>query len=215
MNCTNKIFLLDFDGTLVDSMPYFVGLMLKILDENNIKYGDDIVKIITPLGYRGTAEYFKTLGIEKSVEEMMADMQKYAHEGYTYKIGPKENVIKTLNELKKGGARLNILTASPHSALDPCLVRLGIFDLFDNVWSSDDFGTTKSDPLIYRLAAERIGVDIGEIIFVDDNVNAVRTAKESGMISYGIYDKTSEDYAEEMIKVSDRYVRDFSELLTV
>ena len=36
------VYLFDFDGTLVDSMPYFVGLMLRILDENNIKYESDM-----------------------------------------------------------------------------------------------------------------------------------------------------------------------------
>ena len=46
-----KTYLFDFDGTLVDSMPTYVSVMLRILDENNIKYSSDIVKIITPLGY--------------------------------------------------------------------------------------------------------------------------------------------------------------------
>ena len=56
-------YLFDFDGTLVNSMPSFVSVMLRILDENNIKYEDDIVKIITPLGYAVTAEYFKKIGV--------------------------------------------------------------------------------------------------------------------------------------------------------
>ena len=55
-------YLFDFDGTLVDSMPSYVSVMLRILDENGIEYEDDIVKIITPLGYAGTAEYFKKMG---------------------------------------------------------------------------------------------------------------------------------------------------------
>ena len=53
-----KTYLFDFDGTLVDSMPVYASLMIRILDENNVSYGDDIVKIITPLGFRGTAKYF-------------------------------------------------------------------------------------------------------------------------------------------------------------
>ena len=32
-----------------------------------------------------------------------------------------------------------------------------IFELFDNVWSCEDFGTTKADPRIYEMAAERMG----------------------------------------------------------
>ena len=42
----NKTFLFVFDGTLVDSMPTFIGVMLRTLDEYSIKYGEDIVKII-------------------------------------------------------------------------------------------------------------------------------------------------------------------------
>ena len=208
-----KTYLFDFDGTLVDSMTYFVNLMLRILDEKKIKYEKDIVKIITPLGYRGTAEYFRTLGVTETTEEIVAMMHSYATEAYTYKVMAKDTVIDTLRELKKRGAGLNILTASPHSALDPCLKRLGIYDWFDNVWSCDDFNTTKSNPDIYKLAAEQLYEAPENVIFVDDNVGAVKTAKTAGMTAYGIYDETSENYIDEMIKISDRYIKVFNELL--
>lgn len=206
-------YLFDFDGTLVDSMPTFVSVMLRILDEHGIKYGDDIVKIITPLGYGGTAEYYRTLGIEKSVDELVEMMNEYARYEYENNIPAKESVIATLKEMKKRGFSLNVLTASPHIALDPCLKRLGIFEIFDNVWSCDDFCTTKADPEIYKMAAERIGMPPEDVIFVDDNINAVKTAKSAGMISVGIFDRSSEDYAEEFKREADGYVRLFSELL--
>jgi len=210
---TSKTYLFDFDGTLVDSMPTFIGLMLRILDENGIKYEKDIVKIITPLGFAGTAEYFRKLGIQLSRDELISLMNEYAIEAYTYRIPAKAGVIDTLLELKARGAELNVLTASPHITLDPCLKRLGIWELFSNVWSCDDFKTTKADPKIYELAAERLGRSVGEVIFVDDNVGAVRTAKSAGMISYGIYDDSSEDYIEDMKQISDRYVECFKDLL--
>ena len=40
------VYLFDFDGTLVDSMPNFSKTMTRILDESVIEYGKDIVKII-------------------------------------------------------------------------------------------------------------------------------------------------------------------------
>ena len=46
-----KTYLFDFDGTLVDSMPTYGAVMKRILDENRVSYGDDIIKIITPLGF--------------------------------------------------------------------------------------------------------------------------------------------------------------------
>lgn len=205
-------YLFDFDGTLVDSMPAYVSLMLRILDENNITYGDDIVKIITPLGYKGTAEYFIKLGVSKTCEELIDLMNQYAYNEYLTNIPAKENVIDVLRKLKENGADLNVLTASPHRVLDPCLKRLGIYDLFTNVWSCEDFFTTKSDPEIYVKAAEKIGKSIDEILFLDDNYNADKTAKSAGMAVCGVYDKSSEEYTEDIKAVSDYYIKDFSEL---
>lgn len=209
----NKTYLFDFDGTLVDSMPAFISVMLRILDENNIKYEDDIIKIITPLGYAGTAKYFIELGVNMSEDELMALMNNYIYDEYKYNIPAKKNVKEVLEKLKESGANLNILTASPHVVLDPCLQRLGIYDLFTNVWSCDDFGTTKADPEIYKMAAEKIGEPVENVLFLDDNYNADKTAKSSGVKVCGVYDDSSKDYVDEIKQVCDYYIYDFSELM--
>ena len=96
-----KSYLFDFDGTLVDSMPTFASVMTRILDENGIKYPKDIVKIITPLGYKGTAKYFKEeLGISLSEEESLGFMLKYMQDEYTYRVPAKDGVIETLLGVK-------------------------------------------------------------------------------------------------------------------
>ena len=206
-------YFFDFDGTLVDSMPTYAALMLRILDENNVGYEENVIKIITPLGFVGTAKYFIGLGLKKSEEELVALMNEYAIDAYTHRIPAKSNVIDTLNQLKAAGHSLNVLTASPHDTLDPCLKRLGIFDIFDNVWSCNDFATTKADPEIYRMAASRLGRDVSEVIFLDDNFNADKTAKEAGMVVYGVYDDSSAEYVDEMKSITDKYIYDFKELL--
>lgn len=208
-----KAFLFDFDGTLVDSMPSFIRMMKSILDESGIKYADDTVKIITPLGYGGSAEHFISIGMKSSKEELVAKMNERAKEDYDSKIEAKKNVLTALSVLKERGHSLNVLTASPHSMLDPCLKRNGLFELFDNVWSCEDFGTTKSDPEIYRAAAKRIGVDVKDVVFLDDNIFADKTAKEAGAYVIGVYDASSADYESEMKEVCDRYIYDFSELI--
>jgi HAD superfamily hydrolase (TIGR01509 family) len=210
-----KTYLFDFDGTLVDSMPIFGAVMVRILDERGISHGDDTVKIITPLGYRGTAEYFRTLGVKESVDELMDIMNHYARIEYETNIPAKRGVAEALREMKNSGYSLNVLTASPHIALDPCLRRLGLFELFDNVWSCDDFNTTKADPDIYKMAAGRIGARVGDVIFVDDNINAVKTAKLAGMVSVGIFDESGADFAEEFKATADAYVMTFEELLNI
>lgn len=208
-------YLFDFDGTLVDSMPAYISVMLRILDENHVTYGDDIVKIITPLGYAGTARYFIELGLAMEEEELIRLMNTYALNEYKYNIMAKKNVVSVLKQLKAEGASLNVLTASPHSMLDVCLKRLGIFELFENVWSCEDFQTTKANPEIYKMAAEKLGKPIDEILFLDDNFNADVAAKQSGIKVCGVFDASSEEYTEEIKKISDHYIYDFSELLTM
>ena len=208
-----KRYLFDFDGTLVDSMPTFVSVMLRILDENGIEYGSDIVKIITPLGYNATADYFITLGVNLEKEQIISKMHEYATVDYRDSILAKNNVIEVLNALKARGDDLNVLTASPHEMLDPCLKRLGIYGVFTNVWSCADFNTSKSDPDIYRKAADKMGCKVSDIIFLDDNLNADKTAKTAGMQVYGVYDESSAEYEHEIRNVCDRYITDFSELL--
>ena len=208
-----KHYLFDFDGTLVDSMPTYAGVMLRILDEHGVPYGEDIIKIITPLGIPNTALYFMEMGLPKTQQEIVDLMIGYMVEEYTHRVPAKADVIESLRVLKAQGAGLHVLTASPHDTLDPCLKRLGIYDLFDHVWSCNDFGTTKADPAIYRMAAERIGAPVQDVIFLDDNYNADKTAKQAGMQVYGVYDPSSAEYEREIRGITDRYIYSFKELL--
>ena len=209
-------YLFDFDGTLVDSMPTYVSAMLRILDENGVSYGEDIIKIITPLGVNGTAEYYiRELGISMPKDQLILTMKEYMLDAYRYTIPAKANVISVLKELKNRGASLNVLTASPHITLDACLKRLGIWELFDHVWSCDDFHTTKADPKIYEMAARRMNTTVDKVLFLDDNLNADITAKSAGMLVCGVYDPSSEDYTQQIKAATDYYIYDFTELLNL
>ena len=209
-----KTYLFDFDGTLVDSMPAFVSGVLKVLDDNSIKYSDDIVKTITPLGLLGTANYFKKeFNLDYTTEEIIELFKQNMLGEYFYNIPAKKNVVKTLKALKERGDSLNVLTASPHVTLDACLKRLELYNLFDNVWSCDDFSTTKANPKIYEQVAEKLGKKTNEILFLDDNIFANQTAKSANMLSCGVYDDSSSDMVEEMKKTCDFYIFDFTKLL--
>ena len=210
----NTFYLFDFDGTLVDSMPTFVSAMLRILDENHISYPKDITKTITPLGLNGTADYYiNTMGVRMSKERLMSVMGEYMLDAYYHTIPAKSNVIPVLQELKRRGASLNVLTASPHLTLDACLKRLGMWDLFDNIWSCDDFQTTKADPQIYVSVAQRLHTTVDNVLFLDDNLDADTVAKSAGMLVCGVYDDSSKDYVEKIQKITDYYIYDFEELL--
>ncbi len=211
-----KKLVFDFDGTLVDSMREWSRKMTAILEQNNIPYPANIIEIVTPLGDKGTAKYFiEELGLQKNIEEIVADMDKLAMEDYTYNIPAKETVAETLIKLKEKGYSLNVLTASPHRMLDVCLKRIGLYNMFDNIWSCEDFKTTKSDINIYYSVAKGLNTTVDNCIFLDDNINALRVGKSSGMEVIGVYDASSEKHAEEIKELCSHYVYKFEELLEV
>lgn len=210
-----KTYLFDFDGTLVDSMPIYISSITNILDRYNIPYGSELVKEVTPLGMQGVVKYLAELGVPLSGKQILNSIRIYAFFQYAFKIPAKSNVKSVLKKLKENGSDLNILTASPHITLDICLKRLGIYKLFNNVWSCDDFATSKADPTIYTRVAEKLGKKPKEILFLDDNLNACASAKSAGLKICGVFDEASADYKEELKKISDFYIHDFNELLEI
>ncbi len=210
-----KTYLFDFDGTLVDSMPAFTKTMLGILDRSGISYGPDLIRAITPLGVVASARYFMDLGVKKTEQELIEEMARELLEAYLYTIPAKEEVKETLTALKQRGYSLNVLTASPHISLDPCLKRLGLWDLMDHVWSCDDFATSKSDPELYGTVAACLEKKPEEILFFDDNYKANETAKKAGLVTCGVFDLSSAEEEEAIRSLCDYYVRSFSEILKI
>ena len=209
----SKIYIFDLDGTLVDSMPIAFNIVLDFLIERNISYPDNFVKILTPLGFRGIARYYaEAMGVQLSSEEIYACFEQSLQNAYEKKIALKPNVKTTLERLRARGDRLNVLTASPHAFTDACLKNNGVYDLFENVWSSEDFGCLKSNPKIYHMAAERLNTSVGKCIMTDDNLQVLETAKAAGAQALGVYDEYSADDTEKIQALADGYIHDFSEI---
>ena len=137
----SEIYVFDLDGTLVDSMPYFTKGILSIADEAGLEYDGTLIRILTPLGYVKGAEYYvNELGVKDTVENIVAKIQSRLIYEYSNNIYTKPFVKDYLKKLSDSGARMFVLTASPHSVTDVCLKHNGVYELFEKVWSVEDFG---------------------------------------------------------------------------
>ncbi|NLD86828.1 MAG: HAD-IIB family hydrolase [Clostridiales bacterium] len=205
-------YIFDMDGTLIDSMPVLAKSIIGFLEDNNTPYPEDLIKIVIPLGFDASALYYQSLGVQMTVEEIGKDLGERMYYEYANNIPAKPYVKQALESLISQGHTVSVLTASPHLTVDPCLKRLGLYDMFKYVWSCDDFGTTKADVNIYYRVAEKLGTTVSECVFLDDNLGSVSTAKESGMKVIAVYDSYSEEYKHDMKAVADKYIYSFSEL---
>ncbi len=209
----NKICIFDFDGTLADSMPMAVQIVLSLLDEQGISYPADIVKTLTPLGFKGISKYYaQTLGVPMQPEEIFQWFTEKLKVAYATQIPLKEGVKEVLLGLKKQGIKTCVLTGSPHIFTDPCLQRTGIFDLFDKVWSSDDFGILKSNPRIYEEVAKVFDVKVSDLVLIDDGLEVLKTAKGAGVTTIGAYDAYSAS-VEELKNTAENYLISLLELV--
>ena len=212
LKCKNYVF--DLDGTLLDSMPLAVKIVLDYLDEYGVPYEPSIVKILTPLGFRGISVYYaRELGIPRSPDEIYAAFTERLSQAYADEMPLKTGVVEALKGLKSQGARLCVLTASPHEFTDICLKNRRIYELFDCVWTAEDFGMLKSDVRIYGEVANRLKVNISECAMLDDSLRVLKTAKSAGMRTIGVYEPFSEDEWVEIERTADFCVRRLDELI--
>lgn len=204
-----KVHIFDMDGTLINSMPHIVRSILHVLDEDHIVYGPELIDAVIPLGYPKTAERFQAMGAKGTVDEIVARFMKLLYQAYSNDIPLKPGAAAYLRKLKEQGARLCVLTGSPHLLTDVCLQRNGIFDLFDYVWSVDDFGHCKDEPIIYHQAAAQLGCAADDICFYDDNLIACTTAVEAGWYTCAVNDGQSEETTAALRAVADAYIPTF------
>ena len=208
------IYVFDLDGVLIDSMARYESGTLRVLDEEGIAYDAQLIKFLTPLGYTKTAEYYvNTMGVKGSVESVVRRLEENLLYEYTYNIVLKPFVREFITKLKTQGAKVYVLTASPHLVTDVCLKRNGLFDAFDRVWSVEDFGLSKTQTKLFETVAEEIGCSTQDIHFFDDNLIAIQTARKAGCITYGVYDRQDASDASLLKAAAEHYVTSFGELL--
>ena len=210
----NKIYVFDLDGTLVDSMPYFTKGILSIADDAGIEYGPELIRILTPLGYVGGAKYYiEHYGLNDTVDNIVKKICDRLVYEYSNNVILNPGVGEYLRRIKAEGGRLFVLTASPHLVTDVCLQRNGVYDLFEKVWSVEDFKLTKSDTRLFYRVSEAIGCQNNEIHYFDDSLVALANAKRSDYITYAVYDAQNDEEIATMKAEYNVYVRTFEDLL--
>jgi HAD superfamily hydrolase (TIGR01509 family) len=76
----------------------------------------------------------------------------------------------TLSALRSASIDVQIVSNIDDEQLDPMLDRLDLRDVIDGVTSSEQAGSCKPDPLIFRIALDKAGVAPAQGLFVGDSL---------------------------------------------
>lgn len=91
-----------------------------------------------------------------------------------------------LREARALGLACAIASSSRLVWVNEHLTRVGAVDLFDVIATGDEVAAHKPDPGVYLLALERLGVDAGRAVAVEDTPHGVTAAASAGMVTVGI-----------------------------
>ena len=102
--------------------------------------------------------------------------------------GPLPGVLDYILEAKQLGLKLAIASSSDLAWVQGHGRRIGVFDYFDHIITSDDvgLGRTKPNPDLFVLALSRLGVQKEAAIVFEDSPNGIKAAKRAGIFAVAV-----------------------------
>lgn len=204
--------LVDFDGTLADSMPYWLRLPADTLRAAGLPQPE------------GFAEYIRSVPIWEIARDMGAKYPQLEAETplavrwsaemaahYAREIPLKPGAKKLLQTLRAAGLRVYILSATRHALLDPAIERLGVAPLVDGVYAEEETGSKRTEAP-YAFFRDRLGVPYEKMLLAEDAPRNLAAAEALGVSGVGVYDESMKDYTEMIRAGAAVYLPDFSDL---
>lgn len=204
----------DLDGTLLDSMHIWHDVDEEFFKRRGLKVTPEYIEIIKNMHLRAAAVYTKEkYGINENIDEIVNEWLALCAEGYLNNVDLKPGVYDYLKMLHGKGVKTAFATASEKVVCEGVLKKYGIFEFFDSFAYVSEINIGKTEPDIYLLAAERIGVYPKDCIVFEDIAEGLCGAKKGGFTTCGVYDKSSEADTEKIKSISDYYINSFEELM--
>jgi beta-phosphoglucomutase len=178
--------IFDMDGVVIDSHPvhkkswrlFLQSLGKEVSDEelNFVLEGSKREEILRHFLGNLRDDQVQKYGLQKEAlfREQAIDMQPIA------------GFMELLHEISVAGLSVALASSGSKSRVHYILDHLGIRENFGVVVTGDDVKRGKPDPLIFTLAAERMGVAPAAALVVEDAVAGVQAAKAAGMKCLGV-----------------------------
>jgi len=179
-----KAFIFDYSDVIGGGIiPYLRGM-----------YPDSSEKILNKFINEfdmGTVDYKGMLmEIGKTTSQSVEVIDKNIRD-ISKKFHNDDRLLDLILDLRNKGYKTSLLSNAGPGLLDINFPKDQQIKFFDDSVLSCDVHLTKPDPKIYELAANRIGVDVSECVFIDDSQRNIDGANLVGMkgILYSGYDE--------------------------
>jgi HAD superfamily hydrolase (TIGR01509 family) len=114
--------------------------------------------------------------------------KKHFYETVDMQLRLKAGVVELLDILDSAGLPRAIATSSSHENAQHHLAALDLLDRFPIVIARGDYSRGKPNPDPFLKAAERLGVQAGNCVALEDSHNGIRAASGAGMMTIMVPD---------------------------
>ncbi len=207
-----KAAILDFDGTLMDSMPVWKHVGENYLRGQGITPPPDLRKTLKEFSLGQSAEYFRTTySLPHTNTEIIDQIMAMVEHQFCHEVPLKPDVKQFLERMYGAGMRFCVATASHRKVVEAALRRLEVDQYIDDIVTCIEVGHGKNDPTIFEEALRRLGVAKHKCLVFEDALHAIRTAVNAGFTTIGVYDASAASDEQEISDTASDYIRTFAE----
>ena len=205
-----KYAIFDMDGTLVDSMGYWMRLSREYLRGKGVdQVPEDVMERIIPMTMAESAALFiEMFGLSCTVAQAEAEMNAMMDGHYRRDVPLKPGVKVYLERLRAKGVRMCVASSTAEALMEACLSRLGVRDYFAFLLSCDSVGVGKDRPDVYHAAARRLGAKPADTAVFEDALFAAKTAKAAGYYVVAVRDGEDNAHWEKIKDIADESISD-------
>ena len=210
-----KGIIFDIDGVLLDSMLIWNDLGARYLRSIGAIPEDGLNEILFSMSMEQGADYLKEhYKLEESTESILKGIQDMLEDFYFNEVEAKPGADELMKYLKDNNIRMTAATSSPRTHVEKALTRNSLHQYIEVIYTTGEIGISKHSPAIYDMAAEYMNLKPEEVLVFEDSLYALKTAKDAGYQTVGVYDKNGETDQEGMKESSDIYVKNLSEVIS-
>lgn len=182
-----KLFIVDYDGTIIDSMGMWSHTWSGFLKEMSVSFNEDIDPIVIPMTDSDAAKYVQANYLPQfSLSEILSKMVEYTKKSYV-KQKLKPNALALLKKIKAIGIVV-LYSATSMELLKSSINALGIGEYFDEIYSGSGLSWNKGDGTGFLNVAFKEGFKKEEALVIEDSYHAYIGAKKQGLKVLGVED---------------------------
>lgn len=175
--------IFDMDGLLIDSEPFWQQAEIEAFKQVNIPLNHKLCQQTTGLRIDEVVDYWyhkfpwKTVPKHKLVQDIVARVIQLISE----EAEAKQGVYEIIDFCQTKGVKIALASASAYPIIEVVINKLGIKEVFTQIYSASEEKYGKPHPGVYMTTAKRLEVTPRQCLVLEDSLNGVIAAKAAQM----------------------------------